>query len=104
MILLPDSPAQRGRRYLYLPRRTELFDGVLVVRVGAKSRDVYIVQALGGGVYLCEKVNKPRPEFGPYLVETRSLARAGECSCQGFGRWGSCKHLDSLNHALGETL
>lgn len=76
-------------------RRAELFDAILVIRV-KKRRDVYAVQAVGNGVYLCEKVGKSQPEFGPYRVELATISRPGDCSCQGFGRWGVCKHYVAL--------
>ena len=73
----------------------ELFDAILVIRV-KKSKDVYAVQFAGNGVYLCEKVGKSQPEFGPYRVELATDARPADCSCQGFGRWGTCKHLKAI--------
>jgi hypothetical protein len=79
-----------------------LFGAVLVIRVG-KTRDVYALaeEPFPGPVrcrvFLLEKLNRPRPVFGPYcVVVPLSRGEVGECSCQGFGRWRACKHNDCL--------
>ncbi len=97
---LPDSPTQTDREYAVYPVRAELFGAVVVIRAG-KRRAVYVLEEVtpdpehpsADRVFHLLRLSKPHPEFGPYRVV---IGPTPDCSCVGFGRWNSCKHLSFL--------
>lgn len=102
-VQLPPSKSEPDRwcEWTPCPDPTQPQDGTLTVGCG-KCRCVYLVSEtcppgpwLRG--FLAFKADQPAdPDARDAYEVFLGRGTAAHCNCTGFGRWGTCKHVDAL--------